>query len=151
MRRAMQDRSTRIESPVVIELPNDRDAIGAFMTRLLDEAREAGVSESASFAIRLAIEEAITNAFVHGHKDVDEDTPIRVEYRVSGSGVEVAVEDRGPGFEPDALADPTLDENLDKPSGRGVMLMRAYMHEVGFNQRGNRVVMRYRFNGDAAR
>jgi len=144
----MQDRSTRIESPVVIELPNERDAIGAFMTRLLDEAREAGIKESAAFAIRLAIEEAITNAFVHGHKGMDRDTPIRVEYRVTGSGVDVAVEDRGPGFEPGTLVDPTLDENLDKPSGRGVMLMRAYMHEVEFNQRGNRVLMRYRANAD---
>lgn len=140
----MQDQRTRIESPEVIELPRDRDAISAFMTRLLDRVSEAGIKDSAAFAIRLAIEEAITNAFVHGHRGLDRSVPIRVEYKVSPEGVDVAIEDRGPGFEPGSLKDPTLDENLDKPSGRGVMLMRAYMHEVEFNARGNRVLMRYR-------
>ena len=42
-----------------------------------------------------------------------------------------------------AAPDPTLTENLSKPFGRGVMLMKAYMTEVAFNSQGNRVKMRY--------
>jgi serine/threonine-protein kinase RsbW len=64
-----------------------------------------------------------------------------VEYTVSPSGVTISVADEGLGFDPGKVADPTLDENLDQPHGRGLMLMKAYMTEVSFNRRGNRVTM----------
>ncbi len=51
------------------------------------------------------------------------------------------VKDEGAGFNPKTVPDPTLDENLNKPHGRGLMLMRAYMDEVGFNEAGNEVRM----------
>jgi serine/threonine-protein kinase RsbW len=54
------------------------------------------------------------------------------------------VEDRGPGFDPSGVPDPTLDENLELPSGRGLMLIRAYMTRVAFSPTGNRVSMYYR-------
>ena len=54
----------------------------------------------------------------------------------------VAVEDEGQGFDPSAVPDPTADENLELPHGRGLVLMRAYMDEVSFNAKGNRVTMR---------
>ena len=50
----------------------------------------------------------------------------------------------GPGFKPDTIPDPTLDENLEIPSGRGLMLIRAYMTSVEFNEPGNRLTMVYR-------
>lgn len=144
----MQDQSTRIPDPsAAVELPNDREAISGLINAILDEASAKGVGEASVFAIRLALEEAITNAFEHGHKTLDESTPISVEYKIGDGQVLVAIEDRGPGFAPGALPDPTLDENLDKPSGRGVMLMRAYMTDVEFNARGNRVLMRYTVPG----
>ncbi|MCL4211472.1 MAG: ATP-binding protein [Phycisphaerales bacterium] len=55
--------------------------------------------------------------------------------------------DEGSGFVPDAVPDPTLDENIVIPSGRGLMLMRAYMSEVCYNDRGNRVYLRYNRSG----
>lgn len=142
----MQDPRTRIDRAEVVELPNDREAIGRVIDNILDRAHERGVNQASVFAIRLAIEEAITNAFVHGHKGLGSDIPVLVEYRIDDNEVLIAVEDQGPGFQPEKLPDPTLDENLSKPSGRGVMLMRAYMNEVEFNDRGNRVVMRYQVN-----
>jgi serine/threonine-protein kinase RsbW len=56
----------------------------------------------------------------------------------------VEIEDRGPGFDPGAVPDPTLEQNLEIPSGRGLMLMRAYMTSVTFNPAGNRVRLLYR-------
>ena len=56
----------------------------------------------------------------------------------------------GPGFDPDAIPDPTLDENLEIPSGRGLLLMRAYMRSVEFNAVGNVVQMVYRRPPDDA-
>ena len=52
-------------------------------------------------------------------------------------------EDKGPGFKPEAVPDPTLDENLTIPTGRGLLLMRAYMAKVEYVGRGNRVEMVY--------
>ncbi|MFA7238304.1 MAG: ATP-binding protein, partial [Phycisphaeraceae bacterium] len=49
--------------------------------------------------------------------------------------------DEGPGFTPEGVPDPTRGENLERPSGRGVMLMKAYMTKVSFSPSGNRVTM----------
>lgn len=139
----MGDSITRIPDAETVELFNDRQAICELIDRILAQAVEAGLKDAAIFAVRLAIEEAITNAFVHGHSQLGGDVPVTVEYKVTKGDIQIAVEDQGPGFTPEALPDPTLVENLSKPFGRGVMLMKAYMTEVLYNARGNRVKMRY--------
>ncbi len=145
----MSDSQTHIKDATAIELVYDRKQINMLIDHILDQAESQGYSSSALFAIRLAIEEAITNAFEHGHEKLDPSTPIRVEYAVTKYAVEVAIEDQGPGFSPSTLPDPTLQENLSKPSGRGVMLMQAYMTDVHFNNTGNRVKLRYIRPNDA--
>lgn len=126
------------------ELVNDRDAIDAVRDHLVEGMDRMGYSTASAFAVRLAFEEAVSNAFRHGHKDLPPQTPISVEFRVGPDEVEVTLEDRGPGFAPESVPDPTLAENLDLPSGRGLMLIRAYMAGVEFNQAGNRIRMTYR-------
>ncbi len=138
---------TVIPGATRIELRRDRAEIDAFIDRVLLEARDKGFPEGSLFAIRLALEEAITNAFEHGHEHLAHATTIQTDYRVDPQAVDVAVEDQGPGFNPDTLPDPTSEENISKPSGRGVMLMRAYMTEVRFNPSGNRVRLIYRRQG----
>ena len=58
------------------------------------------------------------------------------------------VRDEGPGFDPNSLPDPTDPENLLKPSGRGIMLIRTFMDAVSFNEKGNEVTMVKRHCGD---
>lgn len=140
----MTGHDTAIPGSTRVELRRDRARIDEVIEAVLARARDAGFEDGALFAVRLALEEAVTNAFEHGHETVGPDEPVTLEYRVGPDAVDVAVEDRGPGFDPDALPDPTTEENLAKPSGRGVMLMRAYMTEVRFNSRGNRVRLIYR-------
>ena len=53
--------------------------------------------------------------------------------------VVITVADEGAGFDPGSLVDPTTETNRWKPNGRGVFLMRAYMDEVYFNERGNQI------------
>jgi len=124
-----------------VSLVNDRDQINAVQDLVVEQAEELGFPNGARFALRLAIEEAIVNAFRHGHRGLPADTPITVEYTISPERINVAIEDRGPGFVPAAVPDPTLDENLENPGGRGLVLMRAYMSRVRHNERGNRVEM----------
>jgi anti-sigma regulatory factor (Ser/Thr protein kinase) len=60
------------------------------------------------------------------------------------------IQDEGPGFDPASLPDPTDPENLDKVSGRGLLLMRTFMDEVSYNDRGNQVTMIKRTVADIA-
>jgi len=115
-----------------------------------------------------AFEEALLNALYHGNLEVSSDLKevdhaafyelveqrrasspwrerrIRVSVRLTTEEIEVAIHDEGPGFDPSKLPDPTDPENLDRPCGRGVMLMRAFMDDVSYNDRGNEVRLRRR-------
>ncbi|MFK7758702.1 MAG: ATP-binding protein [Phycisphaerales bacterium] len=134
---------TSIPDAESVELLNDRQKITEFIESILALASQAGMKDAAIFAVRLAIEEAITNAFVHGHKNLPADLTVRVEYKIQPGDLHISIQDQGPGFVPEKLPDPTLAENLSKPFGRGVMLMNAYMTEVSYNESGNQVIMRY--------
>lgn len=107
---------------------------------IVDAAVEHEFDEAQVFAIKLALEEALTNAIKHGNK-LDPDKQVAIDYRVNDREVRIEVCDEGGGFAPDAVPDPTVDANLEKPSGRGVMLIRAYMTEVHFNPTGNCITM----------
>ena len=127
-----------------ITLRNKRADIDQLEETITSEAEGLGYAKASRFAIRLALDEAITNAFKHGHEQLPSDLPILVEYQVRPNEVRLAVQDQGPGFNPADIADPTLDENLEQMSGRGVILIRAYMASVKFNSRGNRIEMVYK-------
>lgn len=126
-----------------VVIPHDQESIRAAEHDLLEAVAGAKYSETSSFAIRLALEEALYNAFRHGHKNLPNE-PVRLEWSVTPDEVSISVTDRGPGFNPEALPDPTSLERIELPHGRGVMLMRAYMTSVQYNASGNRVTMTYR-------
>lgn len=123
---------------IVVE--NDLAAAKGPEQEILREIHRHGYGENAAFAIKLALEEAITNAFRHGNK-CDPAKHIRVQYRVTPQRVEIEVIDEGEGFCPDDVPDPTQPGYIDRPHGRGLMLMRAYLDEVVFSPCGNAVRM----------
>lgn len=91
--------------------------------------------------VMVAITEAVNNGIVHGNKgDKEKDVKIVCE-AVNPYRLMVAVEDDGPGFDPDTLPDPTAPENLANPGGRGVFLMRHLSDEIQFTNEGRRVEM----------
>ncbi len=106
--------------------------------RLLLESSHASPHEV--FSIKLALEEALINAIKHGNQ-MDRAKKVRVLYRVTPHRFEVEVLDEGPGFDPGDVPDPTAVENLERPCGRGLMLMRHYMSEVVYKGCGNSVAM----------
>jgi serine/threonine-protein kinase RsbW len=107
---------------------------------LLGELQQNDYSEAAVFAVRLAVEEALNNAVRHGNA-MDPCKTVEFTYEVTRECVDIKVRDEGPGFDYRHVPDPTLSENLDKPTGRGVMLMRAYMDTVEYNEKGNELHM----------
>lgn len=102
---------------------------------------ESHWDDTAAFAVRLALEEGLTNALRHGHGG-DASKPIKLDCAVGPQHIELSIEDQGPGFEPETVPDPTADENLTIASGRGLALMRAFMSDVIVHPPGNKVTMR---------
>ena len=123
-----------------IVVQNDLAAAKRPEQKILEEVKRCGYRENAAFAIKLALEEALTNAFRHGNK-CDPSKQITIRYRVTTKRIEIEIRDEGDGFEPDAIPDPTLPENIDRPHGRGIMLMRCYLDEVEYCETGNTVRM----------
>jgi len=112
-------------------------------TRLLS----LSLSEKEIFAVRLALEEALVNAIKHGNQ-MDRAKKIRIAYRLLQDRMEIQIADEGTGFDPADVPDPTAVENLERPCGRGLMLMRYYMTEVNYNDQGNMVSMTKVFRMD---
>ncbi len=120
--------------------------VGRIQNVVADALRTHGYDESAIFAIRLALEEAIVNGFRHGNKG-DPGKAVHFSCRIDAEAAHFDVQDEGPGFDPDTVPDPTEDENIEIPSGRGIMLIRAYMTDVSYFAPGNRLQMVYRKPG----
>lgn len=98
--------------------------------------------DAAMFAIRLSIEEAVMNGFRHGNLS-DPQKMVEVRWRIDAQSAVLHVIDEGGGFNPEAVPDPTLDENLEIPSGRGLMLIRAYMSYSKYHEPGNHLEMHF--------
>lgn len=132
------------------KIPSDTDLARQLLEELLGRLTDGGWPEEDKFGVHLSVEEALMNAIKHGNQR-DPEKFVFVEIRLSDSLLYVQVEDQGDGFDPNDVPDPTLDENLELPSGRGLMLMRTFMTLVEYNDKGNRVQMeKARSAGEAA-
>ncbi|GAC1402186.1 MAG: anti-sigma F factor [Pyrinomonadaceae bacterium] len=112
-----------------LTLPSRIESIAQAVTATLEVAKRAGFGEEALSAIDLAVREAVSNAIVHGNAQ-DERTPVEIEFSNLPAQFVISVRDRGAGFDPNAVPDPTDSQNLLKPSGRGMLFMRAFMDQV---------------------
>jgi len=100
--------------------------------------------EDSKVNLPLVMDEALSNAIVHGNRN-REDLKVHVRIYVSSHRFFVQVEDEGEGFEIDETQDPKKRENLHKPSGRGIYLMRELMDRVEFKE-GGRVLEMEKLN-----
>ena len=121
-------------------VPNDLYAAKRSEEYIMRDLARCGYSGDVMFAIKLALEEALTNAVKHGNNN-DASKHLVVRYSVTPERTVIMVRDEGVGFAPARVPDPTADENLECPSGRGIMLMHAYMTRVHFTKAGNEVWM----------
>lgn len=110
------------------------------LDEVLTQLKQHTWDEQDTFGVHLAVEEALVNAIKHGNQS-DPDKKVHVVSRVSSTRFFIEIRDEGDGFDPSDVPDPTAEENLESPSGRGLMLMRSFMSRVEFNDTGNCVVM----------
>ena len=95
--------------------------------------------------IMIAVTEAVNNAIKHGNKSNSEKN-VFLTLTLSDSTIKFRVEDQGHGFEYHNLPDPTAPENLEKPSGRGIFLMKHLADEVSFQDNGRVVELCFYMN-----
>jgi len=94
--------------------------------------RLAGLDEDSLHWLSVAVRESVINAIKHGNGD-DEGKRVHVEFTplpTEPSGLAIRVRDEGPGFDPEGLPDPLAPENVLKPSGRGIFIIRSFMDEM---------------------
>lgn len=154
---------------IEFRLENDSGLIPPLVSHL--QQYHAGMQvhdETEAIRVGVALQEALRNAMHHGNlelnsemrrKNADEYYRVaaerqrlqpyegrRVFFTVNESPEEsrYVIRDEGPGFDPNAVVDPLNANNLTKPSGRGLFLIRTFMSEVIFNDRGNEITMIHR-------
>lgn len=101
------------------------------------------ISEDYYGNILVAITEAVNNAIYHGNQ-ANPSKSIDIFFKSFSDHVSFIVKDEGPGFNYDSLPDPTNPENIEKPNGRGVFLMRNLADKVSFEDNGSKVVLDFK-------
>jgi anti-sigma regulatory factor (Ser/Thr protein kinase) len=137
--------------------------IVGYTQRILEDYGLTSALEQGRLGVALA--EAISNAMIHGNLEIASELrqraddgyydlittrrarepylsrQVTVAMRFSQSSLTIVVRDQGKGFDRNQLMDPTAPENLERLSGRGVLLMRAYTDTVSWNDVGNEVTL----------
>ncbi len=147
-------------------LENDLELISSLVSYLTQVLRDSGMfGESDCHGISTALDEALTNACYHGNLEVRSeirehdtrayralaeqrrrtapyrDRRIRVSVNLTSDAARFVIADDGGGFNVGTVPDPTAPENLARPSGRGIFLMRTFLDEVRYNDSGNEVTL----------
>ena len=115
----------------------------AVVERLIDQLSEQHSIIPEHYGnVLIAMTEGVNNAIVHGNK-LDPDKSVTVVCAVDEKNLVFRISDEGPGFDFDNLPDPTAPENIEKPHGRGVFLMRHLADECAFEDDGRIVKLTF--------
>ena len=101
------------------------------------------ISEDYYGNILVSLTEAVNNAIYHGNK-ANPNKGIDISFKSHPDRVSFSVKDEGTGFNYNDLPDPTNPENIEKPNGRGVFLMRNLADKVYFEDNGSKVILDFR-------
>ncbi|HIP36784.1 MAG TPA: ATP-binding protein [Crocinitomix sp.] len=109
--------------------------------KLIDKVCEdLHINEEIYGNILIAVTEAVNNAILHGNKEqINKKVTITVTQENNQTHIVFTVEDEGEGFDFTKLPDPTAIENLEKPDGRGIFLMKNLSDKVEFFNNGSKV------------
>lgn len=162
-------------SHLTFSLYNDDSLVPAVIARIRDQLLEMGICDDAGvMCVSTAIDESLVNAMIHGNLEVcsklrDEDSGkpyrnliserriidpyrdrrVHIELTTNRDEACIVIRDEGPGFDPSKIPDPRDPSNIEKVSGRGLLLIHTFMDEVRHNEHGNEITMIKRRKPDA--
>ena len=114
--------------------------ISSLIKTILKKLESHNIDEDSLFGIKLSLEEALVNAIKHGNK-MDKNKSVSLKLVLDSEKLEIQIKDQGQGFNHKYLSLPTTKKNLEKPSQRGVFLIRKFMDRVNFYDGGSRIKM----------
>ena len=164
VRRSLISRMHSLQTQFVLE--NDPAMLTSLVAYFQGLIVDMGIfTESERLKVGVALEEALLNASYHGNLEVSsklrevnhtafydlacsrrslapyKSRRIYVDVDLSIKGVKYVIRDEGPGFDPLSQPDPRDPENIERPCGRGMLLMRTFMDLVEYNETGNVVTL----------
>ena len=121
-------------------IPSDLAGMRTVQSPVMEGVAAHGFDDDATHAIRLALEEGLINAIKHGNK-LNPKKRVTVDATITDKFAEITIKDEGNGFARADVPDPLHEDNLEKPSGRGLLLIESYMTEVSYSDSGRCVKM----------
>lgn len=112
-------------------------SVDAAEEAILRFAQDLGVDEEEQYRFGMAVREAMVNAVVHGNR-YHEDRKVRFDVAHEPGKIVVRIGDEGEGYEPVEVPDPLAEENLLRQSGRGILLIQAFVDEFAIQKRAPR-------------
>ena len=132
---------------LVLEIPSDAAAIQNAVDLVVRRCHQSEYCRrKLELNFRVGLMEALANAVLYGNGE-DPSKRIRLEIALRAASIEARITDKGAGFDPTSIPDPTTPENIERPGGRGLFLMQKLMDEVRYNDRGNSVTLVLRLDG----
>lgn len=127
---------------IKIQIPSLSENI-RIIESFIDNAKEQyNFTDDIYGNIMIAVTESVNNAIVHGNQS-DKSKNVHLSLNLEDNQVKFTIEDEGPGFDYNNLPDPTAPENLEKPGGRGIFLMKNLCDEVSFADNGKKVQLSF--------
>lgn len=126
-----------------ITIPSKLEQI-SLIEKIIDEISEQlTITPDVYGKILIATIEGVNNAIVHGNK-LDQRKNVTITFTVNDKEIIVKISDQGTGFDPNAIPDPTVPENIENISGRGVFLMKKLSDNIKFENKGSTVELHFR-------
>jgi serine/threonine-protein kinase RsbW len=112
--------------------------------KTIDEVtNELGISQDSYGKIMVSTMEGVNNAILHGnHSEPEKIVDIEIEFK--DNILKIKITDEGRGFQPEEVPDPTVPENIELLSGRGIFLMSHLADKIKFSKKGNTVTMTFK-------
>ncbi|UZD24777.1 ATP-binding protein [Algoriphagus halophytocola] len=112
----------------------------------IDNARENfEINDDIYGNIMISVTECISNAIIHGNQN-DKNKLVHLELKLEKEMLLFTIQDEGDGFDYNELKDPTAPENIEKPGGRGIFLIKHLSDEVKFEENGTKTVLSFYMN-----
>ncbi|MDZ7638663.1 MAG: ATP-binding protein [Bryobacterales bacterium] len=114
------------KSELNLELASNLESVDLAEEKALEIAAQCGIPEDELHRVGISVREAMVNAVVHGNR-YNRNKKVYFRVHTNSETVAITIGDEGRGFNPDAVPDPNAEENVLRQSGRGIMLIRAFM------------------------
>ncbi|WP_296618443.1 ATP-binding protein [Marivirga sp.] len=129
-------------SEISISIPSLNENI-RIVESFIDNAKEKfDLNDDIYGNIMIAVTESVNNAIIHGNEG-NKDKNVYLSLNMEDNSIVFKVSDEGKGFDYNSLPDPTAPENIDKPGGRGIFLMKALSDELSFEDDGKKVKLSF--------